>query len=126
MTATDTLATAMAALEAALLAETAALSRRDLAGASRLSEAKSRALEGFVAARAALPAAERPQALSLDLEGLRQAVLGNRKALEEALGLQGKLIEIIAQATRRHAPQPSAYGQPRRAEALPIALSVSA
>jgi hypothetical protein len=118
---------ALQALHDALEAESAALEQGALRQAGELSRAKVAALEGFVAARAALsPAEASAQAprLMLPMERLRLAVARNREALERGIAIQSRVVELIARAARP--PAAPGYAKPARNEGAAIAFSLRA
>ncbi|WP_419898087.1 hypothetical protein [Roseomonas sp. USHLN139] len=137
MTAVIELQRVTLALTEVILAETAALERRDLRGAAALSGKKVAALEAFVAARARMTpqeAAAGGAALAQLVDRLRDQVEANRAALQMGIALQGRVLETIAGAAAQPAIATPGYGRqvtpmPAAAYALgaaPMALSLSA
>lgn len=112
-------------LAAAMAAETTALEAGDYAAAIRAAPEKARAMEAFLAARATQGGAPAGRSRGA-LESLRQAALANRIALERAINVQGRIIELLARAAQRQPDAPGGYGlaAARPAAAAPVALSV--
>lgn len=78
-----------------LAAENAALAAFDLGGAAALLDAKTRAAAAFQAARATWPD---PDAVSTPLLRLAEE---NRRLLQRAITVQGRVIELVARAIPR-------------------------
>lgn len=98
-------AAAAAALVETLEAENAALARLDLPGATSLLAEKQRTVAEFAAIEPH-PAAERVA------RRLRALALENKRLLERAIAVQGRVIGIVAQAAA--ASQQPPYGQARK------------
>jgi hypothetical protein len=120
------------ALAEALASETQALGGNGgFAAAAPASEAKRRAVEGFVSARARFAAAggtARPDpGLQQRLGALRELVEENRMALERAITIQGRVLQVIARAAQRPAAG-AGYSALRgkAGQGGAVALSVSA
>ncbi|MGG5812162.1 hypothetical protein [Falsiroseomonas sp. CW058] len=118
----------IAALEAALAAETRALAAGDLRGAAALGTAKQLAIEAFVAARDRLAGDEAgDRRLALPLDRLRSAIAANRGALERAMALQGRVVEAIARAAIcPPGGEMPGYARPAMRGAGPVAFSLRA
>lgn len=132
------------ALSDALEQETAALHRGEYDAAARLAPAKLAALKAFTEAaaqRAADPALrsdadpEWEAQVSPDddlsdsidvLNRLREAVGANRAALEAALAVQGRVVELVTDALRAQSGAPVGYGTALPALPAPFVLSVKA
>lgn len=132
------------ALSDALEQETVALRQGDYDAAARLASAKLAALQAFTDAAAepsatlsaappADPAAEGEAAASSDLpdprprlERLRDAALANRAALEAALAVQGRVVEVVTGALRAQSGAPVGYGGATPAPPAPFVISVKA
>jgi hypothetical protein len=132
------------ALSDALERETAALQQGDYDAAARLAPAKLAALKTFTEAAAEphLVLATPPQAesdpegeaepepgppdLRATLERLRDAALANRAALESALAVQGRVVEVVTGALRAQSGAPLGYGSAGPAAPAPFVLSVKA
>lgn len=106
-----------------LMAENTALDAFDLPGAAALLTRKTSAAEAFIAACVAAPRATAH-------EGARLARLAeeNRRKLQRAIAIQGRVIEIIARAVPRALQQAAPrYGAQGRVAASRLpALAVSA
>jgi hypothetical protein len=107
MTREDMLAAADA-LAQALSGETQALSATGgFAAAVSAAEAKRRAVEEFVKARARFAAAggtnRADNGLQQRISVLRDLVEENRLALERAMAIQGRVLQVIARAAQRPA-----------------------
>jgi len=111
------------ALTGALAAETAALEAGDFAGALLAAPGKAAAMEAFLAARAehAPLDASRPGSV---IHRLRDTAIANRAALERALSLQGRIIELVARAARPQLASQVGYGRTAALDTAPVALSV--
>ncbi len=113
-----------------LQAENAALTALDLPRAASLFAAKTAAVAGFEAARAR--AANHPitgSAARDTANRLRDAVEQNRRLLERAITVQGRVLATIARAARNQAtpPQYGARGRPAyRAPIAAVAFSARA
>lgn len=132
------------ALSDALERETAALHQGDYDAAARLAPAKLAALKAFTEAAAgpdavlvppppAEPDAEEQAAPEpalpdprLVLDRLREAALANRAALESALAVQGRVVEVVTDALRAQSGAPIGYGSGAPAPPAPFVLSVKA
>jgi hypothetical protein len=135
------------ALFDALERETAALRHGDYAAAARLAGPKLIALKAFTEAAAEPgasiappppPPAVEPQAEEEPtsqpdipdpryvLERLRLAATENRIALEAALAVQGRIVEVVTDALRAQAGSPLGYGNNVPAQPVPFVLSVKA
>ena len=132
------------ALSDALERETAALHQGDYDSAARLAPVKLAALKAFAEAAAEPPAViaaplhadcdadERaePEPGPPDprdvLERLRDAALANRAALESALAVQGRVVEVVTGALRAQSGVPVGYGSAGPAAPAPFVLSVKA
>ena len=108
-----------ATLSATLEAENAALATLDLPRAAAMVADKQRAIADLAAAEAPAPnpAAERMA------RRLRSLALENKRLLERAIAVQGRVIGIVAQAT---VASPEGYGSPRKQRPAPVALSARA
>lgn len=132
------------ALSDALDRETAALRQGDYDAAARLAPAKLAALKAFTEA-AADPAAvlvpppqageeaeehAKPEQSPADprdvLDRLRDAALANRAALEAALVVQGRIVEVVTGALRAQSGAPVGYGSTAPVLPAPFVLSVKA
>lgn len=138
------------ALSDALERETAALQQGDYDAAARLATAKLAALKAFTEAAAGsavvrpTPPQEDPDpegqaelegqaepepgpADSPDiLERLRDAAHANRTALESALAVQGRVVEMVTGVLRAHADAALGYGSAGPALPAPFVISVKA
>jgi hypothetical protein len=109
-------------LVAMLQAETDALRAGELRKAADLAAAKTDHVREFVAAANQTPST----ALAVPLDRLRRALADNREALQEALTLQSRVVETVAQAvTQVRAAATPGYGRGGRRDAS-LALSVRA
>lgn len=132
------------ALSDALERETDALRQGDYEEAARLATGKLAALKAFAEA-AAEPAAALDTPLPADpepegqasaepklpeprdvLDRLRAAALENRIALEAALTVQGRIVEVVTGALRAQSGAPVGYGNAAPAPPAPFVLSVKA
>jgi hypothetical protein len=116
------------ALTETIMAETRALKAQDFAAAAAMAPSKRAAVEAFIAARATLSQDElRPIAadLAMVVDRLRDSLHDNRALLEQAVVVQGRVIETLAQAATRAAPSAGNYGRGGGA-ASPLAISVRA
>lgn len=132
------------ALSDALERETDALRQGDYGEAARLATGKLAALKAFAEA-AAEPAAALDTPLPADpepegqasaepklpeprdvLDRLRAAALENRIALEAALAVQGRIVEVVTGALRAQSSTPVGYGNAAPAPPAPFVLSVKA
>jgi hypothetical protein len=118
--------------------ENHALAALDLPRAAGLLDEKTRAMDGFGAAQAMLergarsvPASDQGREAEQLAGRLRDLALENRRLLEHAIAVQGRVIGLVAHAVRRTVPQNGgSYGAdggrtgPKRQEA--IALSARA
>lgn len=135
------LADLAAALSDALDRETAALRQGDYDAAARLAPAKLAAVNAFTeaaaqAAAAPLPADPEPEgphspepglaAPSNALDRLREAAQANSLALEAALAVQGRIVELVTGALSAKAGAPVGYGSPAPAPPVSFVLSVKA
>lgn len=103
---TPALIDAAVALADTLAAENAALGGLDLARAASLLAAKERATEAFLAAQAAAGLAAPPSAAAAAASGDLGRRLGalaeeNRRLLERALAVQGRVVATVARALPR-------------------------
>jgi hypothetical protein len=105
--------TAATALVETLEAENAALAALDLPRAAGLLADKQRAVAEFAAA-APQPAAQRTA------RRLRALAIENKRLLERALAVQGKVIGIVARAAA--ASEQTRYGQVRKERAMACRL----
>ena len=134
------LADLAAALSDALDRETAALRHGDYDAAARLAPAKLAAVNAFTeaaaqAAAAPLPADPEPEGLPSPepglaaprdvLERLREAAQANSLALEAALAVQGRIVELVTGALSAKAGAPVGYGSPAPAPAPPVSFVLS-
>jgi hypothetical protein len=110
------------ALAEALSAETACLKRGDYGAAIQAAPAKLRAIETF----AALPRDPMPRSAARALQRVRSEVTANRAALDAAVGVQGRLVTILARALQPSAGADQYTPGHSRAPAAPVALSVQA
>ena len=97
----------------ALEAENAALVALDLAAAGRLLDRKQAAAEAFTEAQRRAIAARATvdtKALRLAAVRLKTATEDNRRLLERAIGVQHRVLGILAQAARKADPAPR-YGR---------------
>jgi hypothetical protein len=130
-----------AALSDTLDRETAALRQGDYDAAARLAPAKLAAVQAFTeaaaqAAAAPLPAdpdpegpqsPEPPLADPSDvLDRLREAAQANCLALEAALAVQGRVVEVVTAALNAKSGGSVGYGSPAPAPPVPFVLSVKA
>lgn len=112
---TGSLLPAAEALAATLARENAALSALDLARAAGLLAEKTAAAAAFAAAvestrkTGGIPAAEQAQAAAL-AEQLSSLGEGNRLLLEQALHVQGRVLDTIARALPKAMPAAPRYG----------------
>ncbi|MBY0337779.1 MAG: hypothetical protein K2X11_14275 [Acetobacteraceae bacterium] len=105
-----------------LEAETAALRGGDLRRATELAAAKTEEVRAFAAAAGQPPTRE----LALPLDRLREALAANRDALRDAVALQSRVVETVAQAVNRaRASAMPGYGRGIRAGGS-LAVSVRA
>jgi hypothetical protein len=128
MSGLDELERSILALTEVMAAETRALNARDVAAAVGLAQAKRAAVDAFLAARAGLSREElRPVAaqLAVAVDRLREGVRDNRALLEQALAVQGRVIQTLAQAATRSAQAAGSYGRSVGASS-PLAISVRA
>lgn len=102
----------------ALALENEALNSLDLARAAKMLSEKQRAADAFIAVQAIASAgADQTEAARQLAERLGELARENRRLLERALAVQGRIVGILARATR---PQASCYsargkqGAPRR------------
>ncbi|MDA8253872.1 MAG: hypothetical protein M0Z28_32510 [Rhodospirillales bacterium] len=113
---------AAVALADTLARENAALAALDLAGAAAMLDAKQAAAAAFAAAQAT-PAA--PDAAHQRLAAqLRDLADENRRLLERAIRVQGRVLEVVARAL----PKPpgrryGATGAPARGAVAPVIVS---
>ena len=144
------------ALSDALERETAALQQGDYDTAARLATAKLAALKAFTDAaagsavvrptppqedpdpegqadlegQAELEGQVEPEAGPADppdiLERLRDAAHANRAALESALAVQGRVVEMVTGVLRAHADAALGYGSAGPALPAPFVISVKA
>lgn len=132
------------ALSEALERETLALRQGDYDAAARLAADKLAALQAFTEAAAAPPAALAanlpaepdpgegdPGAPGLPdprevLERLREAALANRSALEAALAVQGRVVQVVTGALRAQSGAPVGYGGATPEPPAPFVISVKA
>jgi hypothetical protein len=111
--------------------ENSALRALDFAGAVALFPAKQRAADNFAVAQAqlgALPSALRPE-FERTTRRLKDLAADNRRLLEHAITVQGRVIGIVVKALPRaldSAPRYGAQGANSRARLPPVALSASA
>ena len=119
---------ALRALEVAMLAETEALLARDIRGVAGLSEAKVAATVAFTEARQRMtPVEKRNPALPGARERLSRLVAANRTALEGALAVQKRVVEVIARAaTRADAAALPGYSRTARRDTAAHAVLVQA
>ncbi len=132
------------ALSDALDRETTALRQGDYDAAAQLATTKLAALKAFTEA-AADPAAVLVSSPTADpeteeqaspeqglpdprdvLDRLRDAALANRVALEAALAVQGRIVEVVTGALRAQSAGPVGYGSAAPALPAPFVLSVKA
>lgn len=120
------------ALAEALAAENAALLAMDFSRITPLAAAKAAALADFAAAQSATPPGPLPPPLRPALRGaaarLEPLAAENRRLLECAIVVQGRVLQAIAAALPRalpqQAPQYAASGAMAQAQrAVPMALS---
>ena len=122
---------AAATLAELLDRENAALRALDFTGAVALFPAKQRAADTFAVAQTqlgALPPALRPE-FERTARRLKDLAAENRRLLERAITVQGRVIGIIVKALPRaldKAPGYGAQGANNRARLPPVALSASA
>ena len=132
------------ALSDALERETVALRQGDYDAAARLAADKLAALQAFTEAAAEPSAALAtrspaepdpgegdPGAPGLPdprevLERLREAALANRSALEAALAVQGRVVEVVTGALRAQSGAPVGYGGAAPEPPAPFVISVKA
>ena len=95
---------AAARLEAVLIAENEALERHDAVAATALIQEKLAAAEALAATGLSLEHAERLRALAAE----------NRRLLERAIKVQGRIIAMVAQAAQQ-SPPVARYGARGRA-----------
>jgi hypothetical protein len=132
------------ALSDALERETAALRQGDYGEAAQLAPGKLAALKAFTEAAAEpavvsaplLQAEAEPEgqpSLEADLpdpqqvfDRLRDAALANRTALEAALAVQGRVVEVVTNALRAQSGAPVGYGTAAPVPPVPFVLSVKA
>ncbi len=108
--------------------ENAALAALDLAGAARLLPAKTAAVASFTAARDRAKGAPLSLAVAREItERLDAAADANRKLLDRAITVQGRVLATIARAARVQTapPQYGARGRPAVSRS-PGAVSFSA
>ena len=122
---------AAVALADTLARESAALAAMDLAGAAAMLPAKQAAAASFAAAQAlpmppAMPS--QVEALRAVAERLRDAAEENRRLLERALRVQGRVVGIVARAARPKpaAPRYAASGDLAPDRAAPLLVSARA
>jgi hypothetical protein len=132
------LADLAAALSDALDRETGALRQGDYDAAARLAPAKLAALKAFAEAAAAAPLPadpepEAPRSLELQpsdppdvLDRLREAAQANCLALEAALAVQGRVVEVVTAALSAKSGALVGYGSPAPAQPAPFVLFVKA
>ena len=131
-------------LSDALECETVAIRSGDYDAAGRLSGAKLAALRAFAEAAAEPTASIAPPAVpEAQAEGevtgqsdvpdspdvfdrLRVAANENRAALEAALAVQGRIVEVLTSALRAQSGTPPAYGNTAPPQPKPFVLSVKA
>jgi len=102
---TAKLLAAAARLAQVLTAENAALIGLDIPAAAALLDEKLAAARELSVAAAARPAAQRtPEAAGLALQ-LRDLAQQNRTLLEHAIVVQGRVLDMVAQAARQGAAQ---------------------
>jgi hypothetical protein len=104
---------AAARLEAILLAENEALERHDAVTATALLDEKLAAANALSGAEISLEAGERLRALAAE----------NRRLLERAIKVQGRIIAMVARAAQK-SPPVSRYGARGRAVADSSALAL--
>lgn len=115
--------------------ENAALAALDLTAAGAMVEPKRAATEDFAAAHARLAAAggtladDLHRSIQTSAARLHDLAQDNRRLLERALAVQGRVIGVLAQAAPRKASQAPRYGAAGTLvgaqSALPVALSAS-
>jgi hypothetical protein len=130
-----------AALSDALDRETAALLQGDYDAAARLAPAKLAAVKAFTEAAVQASAAPLPPDPGLEgapspepglvvrsdvLERLREAAQANCLALEAALAVQGRVVEVVTAALSAVSGATVGYGSPAPAPTAPFVLSVKA
>ena len=116
------------ALTGVMAAETKAFQAQDLVGAAAQASAKQAAVTAFLLARGALTAEElRPLAsqLAVVVDRLRDGVRENRVLLEQAIAVQGRVVQTLAVAAKRSTPAAGNYGRSAGAFS-PLAISVRA
>lgn len=112
---------AATALADALDRENAALVALDLAGAAALLEAKQAAADAFAAAQTAMSTPAPPRDLA---ERLRDLADANRRLLERAIRVQGRVLAMVAQALPKPpAPRYGATGMLAGGAVAPVVMS---
>ncbi|MBP0447473.1 hypothetical protein J8J14_22180 [Roseomonas sp. SSH11] len=128
MSGLDDLEHCVVALTEVMAAETRALKAHDVAAAVALAQDKRAAVDAFLAARVGLSGEElRPIAaqLAVAVDRLREGVRDNRLLLEQAMAVQGRVIETLARAATRSTQSAVSYGRSVGASS-PLAISVRA
>jgi hypothetical protein len=122
---TETLVTAAARLAAVLARENDALAALDLPAAAGLVAEKRAATEALERSQAGMPAVARDPGLAAAAERLRALAEENRRLLERAIAVQGRVIGIIARAASQAVALPG-YGaggdrtRPRQGPAMAL------
>ena len=128
---TQSIIAAATALAELLDRENGALRALDFTAATALFPAKQRAADSFAVAQSklgVLPAELRPEFERI-ARRLRDLAAENRRLLEHAISVQGRVIDIIVKALPRAldtAPRYGAQGASSLARLPPVALSASA
>ena len=116
------LMTAGATLADTLEAENAALEALDLPRAVGMLEGKQRALAGFVAAQNAPLSGQAGERM---VRRLQELATENKRLLERAMAVQGRVIGVVARSVPPVVAS-SGYGVPTRRVSRPAAIAVLA
>ena len=116
------LMTAGATLADTLEAENAALEALDLPRAVGMLEGKQRALAGFVAAQNAPLSGQAGERM---VRRLQELATENKRLLERAMAVQGRVIGVVARSVPPVGAS-SGYGVPTRRVSRPAAIAVLA